>query len=239
MTLPYGLSFLAGLLTTLSPCVLPVLPMIVGSGLQRGRFTPLWMIVGLMGGFVIVGTLLSRLGSLAGADGADLRIFSAIFLILVGGVFLIPALQTKVSERMSPMAGWGSRLSGRFNEKSPWGAVLIGLLLGVVWSPCAGPTLGVAVGLAAQEGGLGSALSLMIVYAIGAALPMAAIAYGARGFFTRNRGRLMGWADRAKPVLGAALVATGLLVVTGFDKTAETFLLEKMPAAWVDLVSKY
>lgn len=239
MTIQLGFSFLAGLLTTLSPCVLPVLPMLLGSAVQKNKKAPLLMIIGLAISFTIVGYTISRFGSLFGLDGDQIRYASAVLLILSSSFFFSKSLQDFVSVRMSKFASFGSSASSGLKEESAWGSLMIGVLLGIIWSPCVGPTLGVAVSLASQSGASSQALLTMTVYSVGAGLPMLAIAYGLRTVFINKRKTIMSFAENSKKVFGYVLVISGVLILTSLDKVIETYLLSNLPEAWVNLITKF
>lgn len=241
MTLQWSFSFIAGLLTTLSPCVLPILPFLLGSALKKNRKAPLYMVLGLATSFVIVGFSLSRFGSLLGLDGDQIRSGSAILLILTSLFFLSSKVQTLISEKLNSFANSGSSVSQKLklDESSNWDSLILGALLGIIWSPCAGPTLGVAVSLASQKGSSIDALQIMIVYAIGAAIPMLLISYGLRSFFQRNQSRIMKFSENSKVFFGVILLLTGIFILFGFDKSVEAFLLNHLPQAWVDLITQY
>ncbi len=241
MTLQWSFSFIAGLLTTLSPCVLPILPFLLGSALRKNRKAPLYMVLGLAISFVIVGFSLSRFGSLLGLDGDQIRSGSAILLILTSLFFLSSKVQTLISEKLNSFANSGSSVSQKLklDESSNLDSLILGGLLGIIWSPCAGPTLGVAVSLASQKGSSIDALQIMIVYAIGAAIPMLLISYGLRSFFQRNQSRIMKFSENSKVFFGVILLMTGIFILFGFDKSVEAFLLNHLPQAWVDLITQY
>lgn len=236
-----GFSFIAGLLTTLSPCVLPILPFLLGSALRKNKKAPLYMIVGLTVSFVVVGFTISRFGTLLGLDGEQIRKGSAMILILTSMFFLSKKIQVIVSEKLTKFASIGSSASNKWklDETSNFDSILLGALLGIIWSPCTGPTLGVAVSLASQEGAIVNALKIMIIYAIGASIPMLLISYGLRSFFQRYQGRITGFAESSKTFFGVILFLAGVFIVFGLDKTVETFLLNYLPQSWVDLITKY
>ncbi len=236
-----GFSFIAGLLTTLSPCVLPILPFLLGSALRKNKKAPLYMIVGLTVSFVVVGFTISRFGTLLGLDGEQIRKGSAMILILTSMFFLSKKIQVIVSEKLTKFASIGSSASNKWklDETSNFDSILLGALLGIIWSPCTGPTLGVAVSLASQEGAIVNALKIMIIYAIGASIPMLLISYGLRSFFQRYQGRITGFAESSKTFFGVILLLAGVFIVFGLDKTVETFLLNYLPQSWVDLITKY
>jgi cytochrome c-type biogenesis protein len=241
MNLQLGFSFIAGLLTTLSPCVLPILPFLLGSALRKNKKAPLYMILGLAVSFVVVGFTISRFGTLLGLDGEQIRKGSAVILIFTSVFFLSKKIQSFISEKLTKFADFGSSTSNRWNldETSNWDSILLGGLLGIIWSPCAGPTLGVAVSLASQEGSTIDALKIMLLYALGAAIPMLLISYGLRSFFQRNQSKIIGFAENSKTYFGIILLFAGLFIFFGVDKSVETFLLNYLPEAWVDLITKY
>lgn len=241
MDIQLGFSFIAGTLTTLSPCVFPILPFLMASALRQSKKAPLYMIIGLAMSFILVGFTLSRFGSLLGLDSHQVRLVSAILLIVTSLFFLSQKIQDFTSEKMTSFANLGTSASQKWqlNESSSVDSLLLGGLLGVIWSPCAGPTLGVAVSLASQEGAALDSLMMMFVYALGAALPMLMIAYGFRSFFQRHQNKIMKFSQNSKPVFGTILLVTGISILFGFDKNIEVLLLNNLPPSWVDLITKY
>lgn len=241
MSLQLGFSFIAGLLTTLSPCVLPILPFLLGSALRKNKRAPLYMILGLAVSFVAVGFTLSRFGTLFGLDGEQIRKGSAVLLILTSVFFLSKKIQSIISEKLTRFAHIGSSASSKWklDETSSFDSIILGGLLGIIWSPCAGPTLGVAVSLASQEGATIEALKIMIVYAIGAIIPMLLISYGLRSFFQKYQGHIIGLVENSKTFLGVILLLVGVFILFGLDKTVEIYLLNYLPQSWVDLITKY
>lgn len=236
-----GFSFIAGLLTTLSPCVLPILPFLLGSALRKNKKAPLYMILGLAISFVAVGFALSRFGTLLGLDGDQIRKFSAVILMLTSIFFLSKTVQTVISEKLTSFANIGSVATNKWklDESSSWDSLILGGLLGVIWSPCAGPTLGVAVSLASQKGTTVDALQIMVVYAIGAAIPMLLISYGLRSLFQKHQSKIISFSEKSKIFFGIILLMTGIFIFFGLDKAVEAFLLNYLPQAWVDLITKY
>jgi cytochrome c-type biogenesis protein len=241
MNLQLGFSFIAGLLTTLSPCVLPILPFLIDSALRKNRRAPLYMIFGLALSFITVGFLLSRFGTLFGFGSDEIRKFSALILAVTSLFFLSSELQDFVSEKMTGFVNFGTKVSGQLNvdESSAWGSLILGSLLGIIWSPCAGPALGVAVSMASQEGQSFSALKIMMVYAAGASIPMLLIAYGLRSYVQKNMDKIFNFTENSKKFFGTVLLFTGVFIFFGLDKSIETFLLNNLPASWVDLITKF
>lgn len=241
MNLQLGFSFIAGLLTTLSPCVLPILPFLLGGALRKNKKAPLFMILGLAISFVAVGFTISRFGSLLGFDSNQIKTFSAALLIVTSFFFLSKKIQSFTADKLTSFANLGSTSGFKWglDESSNWDSVVLGILLGAIWSPCAGPTLGVAVSLASQQGAALQALYLMLVYSFGAALPMLMISYGFRSVFQKYQGAILNLSENSKPVFGTILLLSGLFILLGFDRSVETFLLNHLPQAWVDLITNY
>jgi cytochrome c biogenesis protein CcdA len=103
------------------------------------------------------------------------------------------------------------------------------MLLGAIWSPCSGPTLGAAIGLAAQSETADQAATVMALFGLGAATPILALAYGSRQAIVARRDFWARTSRIAKPLIGATLVSVGVLVLTGFDKVIEASLTRAMP----------
>lgn len=222
-------SYAAGMLTTLNPCVLPVLPIVVATAFNGGRFGPLVLAAGLATGFTTIGLIVAATGSFLGLDPSVLRMAAAVMFILAGLLFLFRRLQDGLAGVMQPLADRANALSLRADGGSLAGQFGIGALLGVVWSPCSGPALGAAVGLAATAGGLDDAALRMVFFGLGAGSILAVIAYASRAAVTANRARLMTIANAAKPVAGAVFIALGAATLTGYDKIVEAALVSRMP----------
>src|ERR1035437_4634660 len=142
-----GLSLAAGGLTTLSPCVFPMLPLVVGGAVQANRMAPIAMGAGMVVSFSLIGLLLGVLGPVLGVDSESVRQFGGVMLIIFAAVMLVPQLNVRFTSWMSPIAASANAASNGLNEKSLLGAFLLGALLGLVWSPCSGPLLGAALTL--------------------------------------------------------------------------------------------
>lgn len=234
----YGLSFAAGAITILSPCVLPVLPVVVGSAGQQHRYGPLALATGLIVSFASVGTIIASAGIAIGLDTSVLRFGAAAMLVIVGLVLVSSRLQHHVEGFAMPLARGASWLLDRQAFSGVKGQFLVGGLLGAVWSPCSGPMLGAAIGLASQSGTMMKAAAIMLLFGMGAAVPILAIGYGAQSVLTRNRARWLRAGLAAKAGMGAVLMFAGLMVLTGADKVLEAAILGHLPAGWVDLITR-
>src|SRR5579864_7003764 len=156
-----GLAYLAGLLSTLSPCVLPLLPLVLGSAASAHRLGPLALALGLAGSFVVVGLFVATIGFAIGIDAEVVRAVAAALMILVGAVLIVPLFQSRLALAGGPMSHWaGQRLADLSTAGLP-GQFAVGVLLGVAWSPCVGPTLGAASLLASQAQDLPRVAAIM------------------------------------------------------------------------------
>ncbi|HUU26158.1 MAG TPA: cytochrome c biogenesis CcdA family protein [Methyloceanibacter sp.] len=234
-----GLAFLAGVLSILSPCVLPLLPIVLGTAQSEHRLGPVALASGLALSFTVIGLFVATIGFAIGLDTNVFRAISAVLLIGVGAVLLVPRLQEQFAVAAGPVGSWVDERFGGFSATSLWGQFGLGLLLGAVWAPCVGPTLGAASLLAAKSENLGQVALTMLAFGIGAALPLMVLGFVSREAMLRWRGRLMEAGKGGKMLLGALLVAVGLLVATGADKRLETFLVNASPDWLTNLTTRY
>jgi cytochrome c biogenesis protein CcdA len=234
-----ALGFVAGALSTLSPCVLPLLPVLIASALQQHALGPVALAGGLAVAFAGMGIFTASLSLSLGLDASVLRLGGAVLMLALGVVLLVPPLQEGFARAARPVTGWAGGWLQRVPSAGLGAQALLGLVLGVVWTPCTGPTLGAAIGLAAQRESLPAAAAVMTVFGVGAAVPLLALAYGSRQAVLGRRDRLKRLAAWAKPIMGLVLVAVGLLVLTGLDKIIETRLTDAMPAWLVELTTRY
>lgn len=234
----YGLSFLAGVLSTLSPCVLPLVPILMGSAAGTHRYGPFVLVGGLMLSFTLIGVGLGSLGGSIGLETDTLRIVGGVLLLLFGAVLVSTRLQDRFSAAVSRL-GVGQGLLARFNLNGLHGQFLLGLLLGVVWSPCVGPTLGVAVTLASQGEALAQVTAVMLMFSLGAGLPLLALGMLSRQAMGKWRGRMLDAGQKAKKLFGVALLLIGLLVLSGVDKDLEKWAVNAMPEWMVNLTTRY
>lgn len=234
-----GLAFLAGVLSVLSPCVLPLLPIVLGTAQSEHRLGPVALASGLAISFTIIGLFVATIGFAIGLDTDVFRAVSALLLITVGVVLLVPRLQQQVAVAAGPVGNWVDDRVGGFSATSLWGQFGLGVLLGAVWIPCVGPTLGAASILAAKGEDLGQVALTMLAFGVGAALPLMVLGFVSREAMMRWRGRLMEAGKGGKMLFGVLLIAVGLLVATGADKRVEAFLVDASPQWLTDLTTRY
>ena len=211
----FGLAFLAGVLSVLSPCVLPLVPIVLGTALVRHRFGPVALAAGLALSFVAIGLFVATIGFSLGLDASLFSDIAAIMLLLIGIVLIVPPLQTRLVTAASPAGGWAQARFGGFSGAGLWGQFGVGLLLGMVWSPCVGPTLGAASVLAAQGQDLGQVAVTMGLFGLGGAVPLLLLGLLSRRQLMRWRGTLMRTGGGLKTAFGVVLVVMAGSVLSG------------------------
>jgi cytochrome c biogenesis protein CcdA len=217
----------------------PLLPIVLGAAASEHRLGPAALAAGLAISFTAIGLFVATIGFAAGLDTGFFRMVAAILLIGVGVVLLVPRLQEQFALAAAPVSNWAGGYADNFAPTSLAGQFGLGLLLGAVWSPCVGPTLGAASILAAKGEDLGQVALTMLAFGIGAALPLLLIGLLSREAMQRWRARLMETGKTGKTILGLLLVTVGLLVATNLDKRIETLLVDASPAWLTELTTRF
>ncbi len=232
--------FVAGLLSTLSPCVLPLLPLVLGPAAAAHRWGAAALAAGVVLSFVAVGLFVATVGFSIGLDGEWFRRVSAVLLAVMGVVLLSGTLQARFAAAGGGVSDWGSRAMARLQPAGRLGGLggqfAMGLLVGAVWSPCVGPTLGAASVLAAQGRDLGAVTAVMAAFGLGAGLPLLVVGTLSREAMRRWRGRMMGVGSAGKMLLGGGALVVAALILTGVDRRVEAFVVEHSPA-WLTRVT--
>lgn len=229
------LAYAAGLLTLVNPCVLPVLPVVLATALQAGRWGPVALAAGMGASFVALGLGVAAAGPALGIDPDGVARAGALAMMAFGAVLLLPRLSAGFATATAGLAARADAGLDRIDRTGPTGQLLGGALLGAVWSPCIGPTLGGAIALASRGESLGAAATVMAAFSLGVATLVLGIAYGARAALRRRQDLLRALAARARPLLGAAFLIVGAAILAGVHHRIEGFLLDRMPPWLVDL----
>jgi len=235
----YGLSFLAGVLSILSPCVLPLVPIIVGSSLNTHRLGPYALALGLAISFTVIGVFLATLGDALGVDQDLFRLIAAWLLLIFGLVLLSPQLQAVFANMTSGIGSSGQQLLDKLSTDSLAGQFGLGLVLGIIWSPCVGPILGATVTLASQGQQLGQVVIIMAIFGVGAGLPLILLGMLSRQVMMNIRGKLFAAGKLGKQLLGAVMLLIGLMILSGLDKTVETYLVTMSPDWLISLSTRF
>jgi cytochrome c-type biogenesis protein len=223
------LALLAGVLSILSPCVLPLLPVVLTGAVAEHRLAPLALAAGVAVSFTAIGVFVATIGFSIGLDMTVFRSAAAILLILVGAVLLVPRFQTQFATAAGPVSNWTRSRFGGFSTSGISGQFGVGMLLGAVWTPCVGPTLGAASIMAARGENLSIVVLTMLAFGIGTSLPLLALALMSREALLRWRGRMLGASSGIKMALGALLVVAGVMTLSGFDRTIQIGLERALP----------
>lgn len=234
-----GISYAAGMLTALSPCVLPLLPMVVGGAMQQHRAAPLLMGIGMTTAFAVAGWILGALGPALGVDGEWMHMAAAISLIVFGLALWIDPLARGISRLVEPMAWSADRLAGAVGHQSPAAALFFGGLLGLAWTPCAGPMLVSALALVATGRDATLGALLLGLFGAGAATPLVLAAYASRAGFARFKGWVLGHGEGLRHCFGALALLSGVFILTGLDRVLATWTLARLPDSWLALVTRY
>jgi cytochrome c-type biogenesis protein len=234
-----GIGFLAGILSILSPCVLPLLPIILGTAVAAHRWGVAALVAGLVLSFTAIGLFVATIGFSIGLDGGVFRAVSAVLLAVLGLVLLSGMLQRRFARATAGIGDRANALLARMAPSGLGGQFLIGLALGAVWSPCVGPTFGAASVLAAQGTDLASVAVVMVAFGLGTALPLVLVGSLSREALGRWRGRMMLSGQTGKTLLGACALAVAVLILSGADRQVETLLVEASPAWLTQLTTQY
>ena len=218
--------------------MLPLLPILLAAALAAHRLGPLALAGGLALSFAVVGVFVASVGFALGLDATIFRNAAAVVLITFGLVLLSARLQESFAVAASGVSGVGQGLLSRLTIEGLGGQLLLGVLLGIVWSPCVGPTLGAAVTLASQGESLTQVTFLMLVFGLGAGAPLAALGFVSRSALPGVKQRLLAAGNAGKRVFGGILLVLGAAILAGFDKTFEAWVLDVAPPWFIGLTTR-
>jgi len=210
--LTLALAFVAGVLTILAPCTLPVVPLVLGGASLNGRRRAVGVVLGFGISFVVTAVLLAGALAAAGVTTGLLRTISAVVLALVGLSLVVPAIALRVEGRLAPMGRLAARLPGAGDG---WpGGLATGAAIGLLWAPCVGPLMAATLALAIAQGPTAGGLAVAVAYTIGAALPLLLVA----GLGRAAVRRLGGARTRFRlQQAGLAMVLASVAALTGLD----------------------
>lgn len=197
------------------------------------------MAIGLTVSFTIVGVLVTAFGHLIGLDEIIINRIAAVIMIIFGVVLLLPRAQEKLSNAVAPLASGANAKIDNTNQSGLGGQFFIGVLLGAVWSPCVGPTLGGAIGLAASGSGLGQATLIMLCFGLGVSVILLSLSYGTKELLTKRKDHLMRWMPWAKPIMGVVMIVVGIGLLLQWNHAIDAWLLSVMPIWLQELSVKF
>lgn len=227
-------AYLAGLLTLINPCVVPVLPIVLASALNAGRSGPWALAAGLTVSFVAFGMFVTTIGYSIGLTQERLAQIGALVMIMFGLVLLVPAFSRRFEAATQGVAGAANKQMLGLDLAGNSGQFLGGILLGAVWSPCIGPTLGGAIALASQGESLLWATLIMLFFAFGVSTLILGLSWGAQSALRTRTEALKSLAERSKPILGLIFVAVGLMIYFKVHHIIEFWAVQNLPTWLLD-----
>lgn len=225
----------AGLLTLINPCILPILPIVLSTALLADRRAPLRLAAGMSLSFITLGLGLSAAGPGLGLSPDAMARGAALVMAVFGLMMLVPRLSASFATATTAFAARADQSLAADWATSPKGQLLGGILLGAVWSPCIGPTLGAAISLAASRADLVGAGLVMTAFAAGVSTLILLLAYGAKSRLQARKALIARLAPKARPILGGAFLAVGLFLWFGLNHPVEAWLLDTLPPWLTDL----
>lgn len=216
MVLQIIFAFIAGIVTILSPCILPVLPIVL-SGTVGGKFKPWGVVTGFITSFTVFTLFLSTLVKLLGVPSESLRLVSILILVFFGISLLVPQTQILLEKLFSGLANFTPKVEGT----GFWGGILLGLSLGLVWTPCVGPILASVIALAAAGGVTIQTFFITLAYSIGTVIPM---------FAVMSWGRLaIKNTDVLQKIFGLLMILTALALFSNLDRKLQVWVTTTFP----------
>ena len=225
MIIIIGFAFIAGFVTILSPCILPILPIVLSGGISNDKSKPLGIVLGFILSFTFFTLFLSSLVKLTGISPDFLRALSVVIIFGLGLSLLIPRFQIfleRIFSKLSNSVGRSKTRSGFF------GGILLGLSLGLIWTPCVGPIIASVITLAASSTVTSASVIITIAYSLGTAIPMLLITYGGRALLQKNLWLVKNTVNIQK-IFGVLMMITAIGIFFNVDRSFQAYILEVFP----------
>jgi len=229
-------SVLSGLVTVLSPCIMPVLPIVLSSSIEKGKARPLGVIVGLILSFSIATLAISQIVSLLGLSANLLRLVAVVVIGVLGLGMLMPAINNLFQKLLSVIPGLLSQTPPQGAGFS--GGLITGACLGLIWAPCAGPILAAVTTLAATRMVSFGAVLVVLAYAFGAGVPLLAIAYGGRALF-KKAAAVTHNPQRIQQSFGIVMLLTAVLIAFNADTLVTAWVTNLVPSSWTNQLNAF
>ncbi|OGG17094.1 hypothetical protein A3D77_05785 [Candidatus Gottesmanbacteria bacterium RIFCSPHIGHO2_02_FULL_39_11] len=228
MILLIAFAFLAGIITILSPCILPILPIILTSsigGVNIGKSRPIGVVIGFILSFTFFTLSLSTIVRLSGIPAETLRLISVIVVAGFGISLLVPQFQVLIEQLFSKLTGFMPSSQGRTGFG---GGLLIGFSVGLLWTPCVGPILASVISLAITGTVTFDAFLITLAYSLGTAIPMFLIMLGGQNALRRVPWLLSNLGHIQK-LFGVLMILTAIGIFLNIDRRFQTFILDTFP----------
>lgn len=228
MFLLFLFSFLGGIFTVLSPCILPILPALLSAGTVKGKLRPIGIILGLILSFTFFTLTLTAIVHTTGISANAFRWFAIALIFFFGLVMMFPRLSDKFATLTSPIANLGLKFQQKGSNTGFGGGFIFGLALGLIWTPCAGPILAAITTLVATQSINYLIILLTLTYSIGAGIPMFLIAYGGNRIISSSRS-LSSHTERIRQFFGLIMILTALSIALHWDVAIQQQVTEYFP----------
>ena len=227
-------AFISGVITILSPCILPVLPILLSGGVSGGRARPFGVITGFVVSFTVFTLALSTIVQALRIPADALRIVAVVLIVLFGLVMLVPRLSAWFELLASRVASGGRRLAPAGGGSAGrgwagyWGGCLVGLSLGLVWTPCVGPIMASVISLALTRHFESGSVYITLAYTLGTALPMLGVMFGGRALLSRVPALARNAANIQRG-FGVLMILVGVAIGLGWDRQFQSLVLRALP----------
>lgn len=223
-------AFLAGIITILSPCILPILPIVLSGSVTGGKKRPLGIIAGFILSFTFFTLALSGIVKATGVSPDALRFASVVVVFTFGLSMLFDTMQVFIDKLFSKLSSLTAPNTLKHNTTSPdfIAGFLIGISLGLVWTPCVGPILASVISLALSGSVSGSAVLITLSYSLGTAIPLLAITYGGRQLLQKIPW-LVTHTTQIRKLFGVLMIVTAFAIQFNLDRKFQTYILTKFP----------
>jgi cytochrome c biogenesis protein CcdA/thiol-disulfide isomerase/thioredoxin len=230
MAVLLAFAFLSGVITILSPCILPVLPIVLAGGSSGGKARPFGVIAGFVVSFSFFTLALSAIVQALGVPADAMRYVAIALITLFGVVMLVPRLRDAFDLAVSRIASRGGVGKAPSKPKAGfWGGIPVGLSLGLVWTPCVGPIMASVISLALTQKVDGGSIFVTLAYTFGTAIPMLAIMLGGRALIAKVPG-LQKRAGAIQRVFGVVMILMGVALAFQWDRQIQTAILKAFPS---------
>lgn len=219
-------SFLAGIATVLSPCILPLLPIILSASIASGKRRPMGIVVGFVISFSFFALALTAIVRATNLSPDALRSVAVVILFLFGMTMLIPKIQLVFEKILTKLSGFAKQSD---ESTGFWGGIIVGASLGLIWTPCVGPIMASVLTLAATSSVTIQAVFITLAYAIGTAVPMFFIIYGGRGLLNKVP-FLVKNTEKIQKAFGVLLILLAIGIFYNIDRRFQSYILDKFPS---------
>jgi len=220
MLLLLAFAFLAGIVTIISPCILPILPIVLSGSVGGSRRKPLGIILGFIISFTFFTLFLTEIVRLTGIPSNTLRIIAGIVLLIFGVSLLIPGFQRIMEKLFTKLSVFAPKANPNAGF---WGGIVIGMSIGLIWTPCVGPILASVIALAATSKVTLATFLITFFYSLGSAIPMFFIMYGGRNLLNKAPWLIKN-SELIQRIFGVLMIVMSIVIFTNIDQQFEAYI---------------